>query len=160
MFLNNLDYCKKKKELNNKRIIPLKLIKTKTRDYSLENIENFEIILPKELKKDINNINIINLNPVQLSLNQYKKLSLNNKNDYKPLHFACYFGDEKSVNQIVNQNKQEIDEVSKDGYTPLFIAVANNYYNIVKILINNGANKNIKNKEGKLPIDIAKIERI
>ena len=153
--LNDLYYYKEKKDVNNNEISkkPLKKIYKKANEYSLEKVEIFEIIRPKDWKKDIN---IINLNPINLSINEYNALSLNNKNNYKPLHFASYFGDEKSVIQILNQDKKEIDVKSKNGYTPLFLAVNNNNYNIVKILINNGANKNIENKEGKKPIDIAK----
>ena len=158
-YYNNNNHHNNKININNKineeNISTINKKNTKYEKNFSEKIENFEIICQKPINK---NTNYINLKPRELNLNEYKNLCLNDENGYKPLHLASYFGDEKTVNQILKQGNEEIDVQSKNGYTPLFLAVINEHLNIVKTLINNGANKNIRCKEGKLPIDFAEIK--
>ncbi|KAK6520082.1 Palmitoyltransferase zdhhc13 [Arthrobotrys conoides] len=49
-----------------------------------------------------------------------------------------------------------VDDGDKEGDTPLHIAAANSNLEGIKILLECGANRSIKNKKGKRPLDIAK----
>ena len=64
---------------------------------------------------------------------------------------------ENNVEYIKNQINigTDINVADYDGRTPLHIAVSLNKANIVKILIDNGANKYIKDRWGCTPIDEA-----
>lgn len=59
-------------------------------------------------------------------------------------------------------NTQEFDLNKQDamGWTPLICAIKSNSYDVAKILIENGADKSIKDKEGKTAIDYAKHSKI
>lgn len=62
-------------------------------------------------------------------------------------------GDQATVFALLDQDV-EIN-FSQDGQTPLHLAVAKGYPDIVRMLVNSGANIHMLNEEGKTPIDIA-----
>lgn len=62
-------------------------------------------------------------------------------------------GDQATVFELLNQDV-EIN-FSEDGQTPLHLAVARGYPDIVRMLVNSGADIEAVNEQGKTPIDIA-----
>ena len=77
------------------------------------------------------------------------------ENGSSPLHWACYSGAEESVNFLIGLNCN-INAVDKEKLTPLHLATLYNRENIVIKLLQNGADKSLKNSKGELPIDIAR----
>jgi len=77
------------------------------------------------------------------------------ENGSTALHWACYSGAETSVKFLIglgiNVNSQD-----KGNLTPLHLATLYNREKIVIILLKNGADKNLPNTRGHLPIDIAR----
>ncbi|XP_035793333.1 ankyrin repeat, SAM and basic leucine zipper domain-containing protein 1-like [Anopheles albimanus] len=66
-----------------------------------------------------------------------------------PLMFACQQGHLKVVKEIVGESP--LITVDRDGNTALFLAVINNHYEIVKVLLRAGAQSNIVNRAGFTP---------
>ena len=77
------------------------------------------------------------------------------ENGSSPLHWACYSGAEESVNFLIGLNAF-LDVQDKEKLTPLHLATLYNREKIVIKLLQNGADKNLKNSRGELPIDIAR----
>lgn len=50
----------------------------------------------------------------------------------------------------------DINCLTNDGDTPLHLACENGHLNVVTVLLMHGADKSIKNKNGKTALDIAK----
>ena len=81
--------------------------------------------------------------------NPYKSLCLRtNKNieAQNNLQVACTLGDLKLVKKSIN--KADVNGLASDGWTPLIRASKNNYLEIVKYLVEHGANLNIRNSAG------------
>ena len=76
-------------------------------------------------------------------------------NGSSALHWACYSGAEESVNFLIGLNAF-LDVQDKEKLTPLHLATFYNREKIVIKLLQNGADKNLKNSRGELPIDIAR----
>ena len=87
-------------------------------------------------------------------LYEAQDISSVDENGSTPLHWACYYGAEESVNYLLSL-KVDIDAQDKEKFTPLHLAVSNNSINIVRLLLQKGANKNIVNNYKELPIKIA-----
>ncbi|XP_049546434.1 ankyrin repeat, SAM and basic leucine zipper domain-containing protein 1 [Anopheles darlingi] len=66
-----------------------------------------------------------------------------------PLMFACQQGHLQVVKEIVDESP--LITVDRDGNTALFLAVINNHYEIVKVLLRAGAQANIVNRAGFTP---------
>jgi ankyrin repeat protein len=91
-----------------------------------------------------------------------------NKSGYTPLHYAVISKNKKIIKEIVDScyiiavsenidcKKMLINFQNNNGDTPLHLAVRHPSEEIIKFLISYGANRNIKNKSGLLPFDIAK----
>ncbi len=80
---------------------------------------------------------------------------MGDENGASALHWACYSGAEDSVNFLIGLNAF-IDVQDKEKLTPLHLATLYNREKIVIKLLQNGADKNMKNSRGELPIDIAR----
>lgn len=63
------------------------------------------------------------------------------------LHLAAYYGLERETTILKDQ--QNVDARTKEGYTPLALAVAAGYEVIVRILLNAGANIAAKDNKGR-----------
>jgi ankyrin repeat protein len=63
------------------------------------------------------------------------------------LFHAVFLGDIKIVEKILDEGI-DVNITNKDGITPLITAVKNGYTNIVKLLIEKGANVNVKDNNG------------
>lgn len=77
-----------------------------------------------------------------------------NNDGSTPLHWACYTGSEIAFNFIVNYF-DNLDYQDNDGLTALHLAVMSERTEIVKKLLQKGANKSIKDKKGRTPKELA-----
>ena len=92
---------------------------------------------------------------IYLLLNEAQDISSVDENGSTPLHWACYYGAEESVNYLLSLNV-DINAQDKEKFTPLHLSVSNNSLKIVRLLLQKGADKNIVNNYNELPIDIAR----
>lgn len=102
---------------------------------------------------------------INLLLDFNADLSICNNFGFNSIHHAALRGNTSSMRCILNKiNKQEkywlIDERKEDGFSALHLACLNNYYDVVKMLIENGnLNINIKNANQQTPLHLS-IERL
>jgi len=75
---------------------------------------------------------------------------------WTPLHYACAKG-HLDVAQFLSANGAKIDSLSFGGTTPLMMAVQSGNELLVKLLLDKGANLQLRNAEGITAIDIADI---
>jgi hypothetical protein len=75
---------------------------------------------------------------------------------WTPLHYACAKG-HLDVAQFLIANGAKIDSLSLGGTTPLMMAVQSGNELLVKLLLDKGANLQLRNTEGITTIDIADI---
>ena len=82
--------------------------------------------------------------------------NLQDNNGWSPLHFACQENSEQAVLALI-KNKVLIDLKDQFGNTPLFKAVfsSKGQGNIIKLLLEAGANANSVNKNGVSPQTLA-----
>ena len=78
-------------------------------------------------------------------------------NEYKitPLHYACY-NKSLDVIDVLLTLGANVNAIDNEGKSVLFYAVKCNNSSLIKKLLMNGADKNIKDFEGKIPFDEAK----
>ena len=91
---------------------------------------------------------------VNLFLYFKDKISLTSLDNSKstPLHWAAYSGAEETVSYLLTLPQIKINAKDLDGQTPLILATLYGNTRIVRRLLMKGANRNIKNNEGQLPI--------
>ncbi len=76
-------------------------------------------------------------------------------NQMNSLHFAILIGHQGIVKVLIDiSNKSILNSVNKNLNTSLHLAIMEESFTIVKLLIENGANINAKNKEGLTPLDL------
>lgn len=75
-------------------------------------------------------------------------------NSLSPFLSAAAAGDEEKLKGFLSDKSLKTDEVDKDGNTALHLAVMNNKYPTAKLLLEKGFSLDIKNKDGKTPLDI------
>jgi len=76
-------------------------------------------------------------------------------NQMNSLHFAILIGHQSIVKVLIDSsNKSILNSVNKNFNTPLHLAILEESISIVKLLVENGANINFKNKEGLTPLDL------
>ena len=92
---------------------------------------------------------------IYLFLHEAQDILSVDENGSTPLHWACYYGAEESINYLLSL-KVDINAQDKEKFTPMHLAVSNNSINIVRLLLQKGADKKIMNKYNELPIDLAK----
>lgn len=73
------------------------------------------------------------------------------------LHHAVYYADEEMVRHVLSLNLN-INEQNSDGETPLIAASIFKCNEMVKLLLENGADKTFKDKQEKQAIDYANKE--
>lgn len=83
----------------------------------------------------------------------YNKCYALKADEYTPFTFAIRF-DKKQIFSHLMSSKPEINKQCS-GVSPLMIAAKYNRIDIVKTLLAAGADKNLKNKDGKTALDIA-----
>ena len=65
---------------------------------------------------------------------------------------ACGKGDTEEVERLIRAGV-DVNKVDSDyGYTPLYLAAERGHIDIVKLLINNGANISEKSSDGETPL--------
>lgn len=79
---------------------------------------------------------------------------IRDSNGWTALHYACQFGDLKSV-QILVENKATVDCFSNNKRTPLHLASYKNYPNIVNYLLEKEADPNFGDSEKCTPLHLA-----
>jgi len=72
-----------------------------------------------------------------------------------PLHWACYTGSENAFQFMLSFENINLNVVDTEGYTPLHLSVISERVNIIKKLLQNGADKEIKDKIGRTPLELA-----
>lgn len=84
-------------------------------------------------------------------------VSLINDNGYTALHKAVQFGHTGIVDILCKEDKVRniIDSRLKDGSTALCLAASKGYGSIIRILLNNRANRSLRNNYHQTPLDIA-----
>ena len=76
-------------------------------------------------------------------------------NQMNSLHFAILIGHQSIVKVLIDSsNKSILNSVNKNFNTPLHLAILEESISIVKLVVENGANINLKNKEGYTPLDL------
>eukprot|EP00005_Dracoamoeba_jomungandri_P006095 CAMPEP_0174251420 /NCGR_PEP_ID=MMETSP0439-20130205/1245_1 /TAXON_ID=0 /ORGANISM="Stereomyxa ramosa, Strain Chinc5" /LENGTH=862 /DNA_ID=CAMNT_0015331723 /DNA_START=83 /DNA_END=2672 /DNA_ORIENTATION=+ len=84
-------------------------------------------------------------------------LNIQNKDGWTALHCASMQGFPEIVSQLIRA-KCNINSVSNDGSTPLHLATAYDHLPTALLLLNCGANGNLRNSEGKRAFDLAGLE--
>ena len=72
----------------------------------------------------------------------------NQTNERTPLHWAASNGDFQKVKELV-QEGCDVNESDDCGWTPLISATSSGYDRIAAFLLENGANPNLKTKQGR-----------
>ncbi|XP_041369748.1 E3 ubiquitin-protein ligase MIB2-like [Gigantopelta aegis] len=75
-------------------------------------------------------------------------LTIENEKGFNPLHWAAFHGKSSStlVEKILQRNKSLVNVRMEDGPTPLHIAAINDHTETAQILIKQGADVNVKDK--------------
>jgi len=92
---------------------------------------------------------------VQILLENGAKIDLMDQFGFTPLHIAAKLGYEDIVSKILEINPHVVDIQNKQGLTALHNASLSCYENIIRLLINHGANKDIRDRSGATPLHIA-----
>ena len=96
----------------------------------------------------------MNFENEKIIINNYLNIKSKDETGNTYLHFLVNRGDVNIIkyflNKLFNNGKIKsiINEVNDNHETPLFIAVSKGYQDIARVLLNFGADKSIKNKDG------------
>jgi len=130
------------------------------------NIEIIKILEHHGARLDVKNqrgLNVMHIaaqgdQPVSIAYFVRRGLDILEKdeNGSSPLHWAAYFGMENATYFLTSWGCDPNEKDLEFGCTPLHLAISSGNGKVVRRLLVKGADKNIKNNEGKLPIDIAR----
>ncbi|KAK6179875.1 hypothetical protein SNE40_012130 [Patella caerulea] len=73
-----------------------------------------------------------------------------------PLHWAAHGGHMECLKSLLEVGNCEVDVKNKLGDTPLHSAAWKNHAEAVQMLLSFGAHPNIRNNDGKLPVELTK----
>ena len=98
------------------------------------------------------------------SLAYFKEKCNENLNNYDkanstPLHWACYTGSLKVVDYLLCNDDVELDQTDDQKVTALHLAVICDNIQIIKRLLRAGANRYIKDNNGRTPGDLAILKK-
>ena len=79
-------------------------------------------------------------------------ISLEDSDNNSCLHFACLSCQSKDIIQDLIEKKFNVNTQNKHGNTPLHFVCQSGNYEIFKMLLGGGGLLNIKNEDGKLPL--------
>ncbi len=74
--------------------------------------------------------------------------------DQTPLICASFSGKSPIVEFLMSEGNSEVNAADTNGYTALHHAVTNGFEKVAYILVMNGADLSLRNREGDTPIDI------
>ena len=100
-----------------------------------------------------------NFGVIKLIWDNFGNVADKNAKDFKgfaPIHLASAKGLVSSVKFLLDQSDTEKQPLNNDHSNPLHEAVIFKQKEVVKLLLKNGLDKNLKNKKGETPIMIAK----
>lgn len=107
----------------------------------------------KLLREILDQVNNNNLNPfIQAILTHKLDIDQMDSNGYTALHLAVWSLDIPSILILLDKASCPIDIKSSSGQTPLTLAVAKGYLEIMKLLIDRGADIECKDSLGITPI--------
>ncbi|KAG5886160.1 hypothetical protein JTB14_024840 [Gonioctena quinquepunctata] len=96
------------------------------------------------------------LNIVLLLMNRQANVNIKDNEKNTPLHLACTNGQENCVRALIYSSREvELNIGNYSGETPLHLATIWGYYEIIKILLENGATPGIKNRRNQTVSDLA-----
>lgn len=82
-------------------------------------------------------------------------VNVQNRHAQRPLHIAAKYNKD-SVKKLAKEDDLDVDAADSQGNTPLHYAAKFNQ-DLVKTMIKVGADANIKNNDGKTPLDLLNI---
>jgi ankyrin repeat protein len=98
----------------------------------------------------------MNVTAVRNLIERGVNINFANERGITPLHKAVFISDKAMVESLL-EYKPNVDLQTKDGRnTPLMLAAEKGNANILKLLLDNGANKKLKNRKGNTALDVAK----
>lgn len=80
---------------------------------------------------------------------------VNSKNDYSILHYSAHGNCTLITDSLINNYHLSIDASNNNGQTPLMMSVKNNAIDTARLLLDCGADKSIKDNNGKTVYDLA-----
>ncbi|XP_045473083.1 serine/threonine-protein phosphatase 6 regulatory ankyrin repeat subunit A [Harmonia axyridis] len=98
-----------------------------------------------------------NENVVRLLLNSagVQVDAASRENGYNPMHLACYGGHVTVVGLLLSRSAELLQSVDKHGKTGLHIAATQGHYQMVEVLLGQGADINASDKNGWTPLHCA-----
>mmetsp|Transcript_1597 Transcript_1597/g.3718 ORF Transcript_1597/g.3718 Transcript_1597/m.3718 type:complete len:377 (+) Transcript_1597:26-1156(+) len=76
-------------------------------------------------------------------------------NDWTPLMYACEKGHLEAASILVDRNAELVHERNREGSAPLYLAVRNGNVDLVRKLLNVGAEPNLENRNKRRPVHAA-----
>lgn len=68
-------------------------------------------------------------------------IDITDENNYTPLHWACFYGQLGSAQILLNYGA-EVNQLAPDMISPLLLAASGGHHEVVRLLIQNGAEVN------------------
>ncbi|KAL3269656.1 hypothetical protein HHI36_008719 [Cryptolaemus montrouzieri] len=98
-----------------------------------------------------------NENVVRLLLNSagVQVDAATHENSYNPMHLACYGGHVNVVGLLLSRQAELLQSIDKHGKTGLHIAATQGHYQMVEVLLGQGAEINAPDKNGWTPLHCA-----
>lgn len=81
-------------------------------------------------------------------------------NQLTPLHAAARSNQDHIALELIKKGGADINAMSNDGKTPVYLAALNDSEEVLKILLDNDAAIDISTNDGEYPIDVAEAENI
>lgn len=81
--------------------------------------------------------------------------TVNENDNYSILHYTVHCNSKLISENLINNYQLSIDKINENGQTPLMMGAKNNAMDTVKLLLEHGADKSIKDNNGKTAYDLA-----
>ena len=92
----------------------------------------------------------------QLLISKGVDVNVEDDDRFIPLHYAAFYGSKEMVVFLISKGANvnaKTDYQKTLFWTPLYFAIEEEHFDIVKILLKNGADLFVKDKRGKTPFD-------
>lgn len=87
--------------------------------------------------------------------NENIQVNIKDKNDDTPLHYAAKHGRMKTCIVLLNHSKTEVNVKNKKGQGPLHVAAHEDHSDVIRLLMERGADWKMQDKTAHLPIHYA-----